>query len=134
MGRALIMAGLFNTPEEVQAAQMAQLRQQGSQPNPLQGGLFALGDALGGAGIRGLGGSTPNPAAQQATQLQQVMKGIDFKNPDSIAAAAQTLNGMGMQPQAFKLLSMVKEKPWVPEEPWEVSKEVAEAKAEGWDD
>lgn len=102
-----MMAGLFNTPQEVQAAQMAQLRQQGSQPNPLQGGLFALGDALGGAGIRGLGGSTPNPAVQQATQMQQIMKGIDFKDPNSIMQGANALNDNGMQPQAFKLLSLL---------------------------
>jgi hypothetical protein len=99
--------GLFTSPEQYQANQMAQFRQRSAnevQLDPFQQaamGMRQAGYQLGG-GIGGaLGGQ--DPQLQKITQRQQLLSMIDPSNPDSYAQAIQVALQSGDQEAAYLL-------------------------------
>lgn len=96
---------LFMTPDQVQAIEQKQ--QYGSTPN--MGGLFSgLGESLGNAARRGLGGDdTRSQAIKDAQRIMGLVQGVDFNQPDTIVKAANDLNNAGYTDQAFKFLAAV---------------------------
>jgi hypothetical protein len=99
--------GLFANPEQYQANQLAQVRQQAAnevQLNPFQQAAinmrqagYQLGGGIGGA----LGGV--DPQLQKITQRQQILGMIDPANPDSYARGIQAALQVGDQEAAFLL-------------------------------
>ena len=107
--------GLFASPEQYQANQMAQFRQQAAnevQLNPFQQaamGMRQAGYQLGGGIAGALGGV--DPQLQKITQRQQILGMIDPANPDSYGQAIQAALQVGDQEAAFLLRNeMVKAK------------------------
>lgn len=101
------MAGLFTTPEQLQAQQMAadQTRALGfANLTPLQQanyGVFMGGQQLG----RGLGAlfGGEDPQLRMISQRQQLLEGLDTSNPESILQRAQLASQRGDQELAFTL-------------------------------
>ena len=99
--------GLFQSPEQYQANQLAQFRQRAAnevQLNPFQQaaiGMRQAGYQLGG-GIGGALGGV-DPQLQKITQRQQILGMIDPANPDSYARAIQAALQVGDQEAAFLL-------------------------------
>ena len=99
--------GLFQSPEQYQANQLAQFRQQAAnevQLNPFQQaaiGMRQAGYQLGG-GIGGALGGV-DPQLQKITQRQQILGMIDPANPDSYARGIQAALQVGDQEAAFLL-------------------------------
>jgi hypothetical protein len=99
--------GLFASPEQYQANQMAQFRQQAAnevQLNPFQQaamGMRQAGYQLGGGIAGALGGV--DPQLQKITQRQQILGMIDPANPDSYGQAIQAALQVGDQEAAFLL-------------------------------
>jgi hypothetical protein len=107
--------GLFASPEQYQANQMAQFRQRAAnevQLDPFQQaaiGMRQAGYQLGGGIAGALGGV--DPQLQKITQRQQIIGMIDPSNPDSYAQAIQAALQTGDQEAAFLLRNeMVKAK------------------------
>jgi len=81
--------GLFTSPEQYQQARDQQLLEQSmrlSQLGPFEG---ARASTMYGAGLigRALGGE--DPMLQQLSQRQQLLRGIDFNDPTSLANASR---------------------------------------------
>ena len=99
--------GLFQSPEQYQANQLAQFRQQAAnevQLNPFQQaavGMRQAGYQLGG-GIGGALGGV-DPQLQKITQRQQIIGMIDPANPDSYARGIQAALQVGDTEAAFLL-------------------------------
>ena len=99
--------GLFTSPEQYQANQLAQFRQQAAsevQSNPFQQAAINMRQAgyqLGGGIAGALGGV--DPQLQKITQRQQILGMIDPANPDSYAQAIQAALQTGDQEAAFLL-------------------------------
>jgi hypothetical protein len=99
--------GLFASPEQYQANQMAQFRQQAAsevQSNPFQQAAINMRQAgyqLGGGIAGALGGQ--DPQLQKITQRQQLLGMIDPANPDSYGQAIQAALQVGDQEAAFLL-------------------------------
>ena len=99
--------GLFTSPEQYQANQMAQFRQQAAsevQSNPFQQAAINMRQAgyqLGGGIAGALGGV--DPQLQKITQRQQILGMIDPANPDSYGQAIQAALQVGDQEAAFLL-------------------------------
>jgi hypothetical protein len=99
--------GLFQSPEQYQANQLAQFRQRSAnevQLNPFQQaaiGMRQAGYQLGG-GIGGALGGV-DPQLQKITQRQQILGMIDPANPDSYARGIQAALQVGDQEAAFLL-------------------------------
>ena len=113
--------GLFASPEQYQANQMAQFRQRAAnevQLDPFQQaaiGMRQAGYQLGGGIAGALGGV--DPQLQKITQRQQLLSMIDPANPDSYAQAIQAALQTGDQEAAFLLRNeMVKVKQQAQEE------------------
>jgi hypothetical protein len=113
--------GLFTSPEQYQANQMAQFRQQAAsevQSNPFQQAAINMRQAgyqLGGGIAGALGGV--DPQLQKITQRQQILGMIDPANPDSYGQAIQAALQVGDQEAAFLLRNeMVKAKQVAQEE------------------
>jgi hypothetical protein len=113
--------GLFASPEQYQANQMAQFRQRAAsevQSNPFQQAAINMRQAgyqLGGGIAGALGGV--DPQLQKITQRQQLLSMIDPANPDSYAQAIQAALKTGDQEAAFLLRNeMVKVKQQAQEE------------------
>jgi hypothetical protein len=107
--------GLFTSPEQYQANQMAQFRQQAASEvplNPFQQAAINMRQAgyqLGGGIAGALGGV--DPQLQKITQRQQILGMIDPANPDSYARGIQAALQVGDQEAAFLLRNeMVKAK------------------------
>jgi hypothetical protein len=110
------MAGLFETPGDVRAAQEQQVRTLSPQQQ-LQGSLFNLGNVGGKAIARGgFGVDTRSPAELRAMKLQELARGIDFRDQNSIRQGMQALNQAGFQDEAFKLDSLL-DAPTTPRKP-----------------
>jgi len=85
----LAQLGLFTTPEQYQQVRDKQLLEQSmrlSQLGPFEG---ARASTMYGAGLigRALGGE--DPVLQQLSQRQQLLRGIDFNDPTSLANASR---------------------------------------------
>jgi hypothetical protein len=99
--------GLFQSPEQYQANQLAQFRQQAAnevQLNPFQQaaiGMRQAGYQLGG-GIGGALGGV-DPQLQKITQRQQIIGMIDPAKPDSYARGIQAALQVGDTEAAFLL-------------------------------
>lgn len=99
--------GLFQSPEQYQANQLAQFRQRAAnevQLNPFQQaaiGMRQAGYQLGG-GIGGALGGV-DPQLQKITQRQQIISMIDPANPDSFARGIQAALQVGDTEAAFLL-------------------------------
>ena len=99
--------GLFTSPEQYQANQLAQFRQQSAsdvQLSPFQQaalGMRQAGYQLGGGIAGALGGV--DPQLQKITQRQQILGLIDPNNPDSYAQAIQAAVQVGDQEAAYLL-------------------------------
>ena len=99
--------GLFQSPEQYQANQLAQFRQRAAnevQLDPFQQaaiGMRQAGYQLGG-GIGGALGGV-DPQLQKITQRQQILGMIDPANPDSYARGIQAALQVGDQEAAFLL-------------------------------
>jgi hypothetical protein len=99
--------GLFQSPEQYQANQLAQFRQRSAnevQLDPFQQaaiGMRQAGYQLGG-GIGGALGGV-DPQLQKITQRQQILGMIDPANPDSYARGIQAALQVGDQEAAFLL-------------------------------
>jgi len=99
--------GLFTSPEQYQANQMAQFRQQAASEvplNPFQQAAINMRQAgyqLGGGIAGALGGV--DPQLQKITQRQQIIGMIDPANPDSYARGIQAALQVGDQEAAFLL-------------------------------
>jgi hypothetical protein len=99
--------GLFTSPEQYQANQLAQFRQQAAsevQSNPFQQAAINMRQAgyqLGGGIAGALGGV--DPQLQKITQRQQILGMIDPANPDSYGQAIQAALQVGDQEAAFLL-------------------------------
>lgn len=113
--------GLFTSPEQYQANQLAQFRQQAAsevQSNPFQQAAINMRQAgyqLGGGIAGALGGV--DPQLQKITQRQQILGMIDPANPDSYGQAIQAALQVGDQEAAFLLRNeMVKAKQVAQEE------------------
>lgn len=113
--------GLFTSPEQYQANQMAQFRQQAASEvplNPFQQAAINMRQAgyqLGGGIAGALGGV--DPQLQKITQRQQILGMIDPANPDSYGQAIQAALQVGDQEAAFLLRNeMVKAKQVAQEE------------------
>jgi len=113
--------GLFQSPEQYQANQLAQFRQRSAnevQLNPFQQaaiGMRQAGYQLGG-GIGGALGGV-DPQLQKITQRQQILGMIDPANPESYARGIQAALQVGDQEAAFLLRNeMVKVKQQAQEE------------------
>ena len=100
------MAGLFDSPQDVA---IAQLRERGSGDirASLRQSLFNVGNDLGNAGIRSLGGDTRTPEVIRATQLQDIVSKMDWNDPKSISGTASKLNQDGFQAEAFKVMELM---------------------------
>jgi hypothetical protein len=113
--------GLFASPEQYKANQMAQFRQQAASEvplNPFQQAAINMRQAgyqLGGGIAGALGGV--DPQLQKITQRQQILGMIDPANPDSYGQAIQAALQVGDQEAAFLLRNeMVKAKQVAQEE------------------
>ena len=99
--------GLFASPEQYQANQMAQFRQRAAnevQLDPFQQaaiGMRQAGYQLGGGIAGALGGV--DPQLQKITQRQQIIGMIDPANPDSYARGIQAALQVGDTEAAFLL-------------------------------
>ena len=99
--------GLFASPEQYQANQMAQFRQRAASEvplNPFQQAAINMRQAgyqLGGGIAGALGGV--DPQLQKITQRQQILGMIDPANPDSYGQAIQAALQVGDQEAAFLL-------------------------------
>ena len=99
--------GLFASPEQYQANQMAQFRQRAANEvplNPFQQAAINMRQAgyqLGGGIAGALGGV--DPQLQKITQRQQILGMIDPANPDSYARGIQAALQVGDQEAAFLL-------------------------------
>jgi hypothetical protein len=99
--------GLFTSPEQYQANQLAQFRQRAAnevQLDPFQQasiGMRQAGYQLGGGIAGALGGV--DPQLQKITQRQQILGMIDPANPDSYARGIQAALQVGDQEAAFLL-------------------------------
>jgi hypothetical protein len=99
--------GLFASPEQYQANQMAQFRQRAAnevQLDPFQQAAINMRQAgyqLGGGIAGALGGV--DPQLQKITQRQQILGMIDPANPDSYARGIQAALQVGDQEAAFLL-------------------------------
>lgn len=99
--------GLFASPEQYKANQMAQFRQQAASEvplNPFQQAAINMRQAgyqLGGGIAGALGGV--DPQLQKITQRQQILGMIDPANPDSYARGIQAALQVGDQEAAFLL-------------------------------
>ena len=99
--------GLFTSPEQYQANQLAQFRQQAAsevQSNPFQQAAINMRQAgyqLGGGIAGALGGV--DPQLQKITQRQQLLGMIDPANPDTFPPAIQAALQTGDQEAAFLL-------------------------------
>jgi hypothetical protein len=106
------MAGLFNSPDDVRQAESNALRTQSPQ-QILQGSIFNLGNVGGKAITRGVSGligeraDTRSAAEKQSEQVQKLARQIDFRDPKSIEAGANSMNQAGFQTEAFKLLELL---------------------------
>ncbi len=89
----LAQLGLFTTPEQYQQAQLQQLydRQLAqARLSPVEQASFNIGTAAQGIGDvlgRALGGE--DPMLQQLSQRQQLLRGVDFNDPTSLANASR---------------------------------------------
>ena len=102
------MANIFMTPEQVAAAEKAQLTSVGSSyESAVDGQLFGLGNSLGNAIGRGFGVDTRSQAVKDAQFITQTVKGVDLRDNDSIMNAANTLMAKGFQPQAERLMGLI---------------------------
>ena len=99
------MAGLFADPQAVAIAE-AQARAASPQ-SQLQGSLFNLGQAGGGALQRGFGADTRSPLQKRAAAVQGIAKTIDFRDQNSIRDGMDALNQGGFQEEAFKLAELL---------------------------
>jgi hypothetical protein len=99
--------GLFASPEQYQANQMAQFRQRAAnevQLDPFQQAAINMRQAgyqLGGGIAGALGGV--DPQLQKITQRQQILGMIDPANPESYARGIQAALQVGDQEAAFLL-------------------------------
>jgi len=101
------MFDLFTTPDKVTYDETQNRK---TQPihEQLRGGLFNMGNSVGNMGQRGVFDTdTRSPAQKRAIDLQNIAKGIDFKNPESMMQGANALNEAGYQAEAFKILSLI---------------------------
>jgi hypothetical protein len=96
--------GLFATPEQIAASERA-----ASFNVPNVFGLFSgLGSSVGNVARRGLGGDDTRSGAQlRAGQIQEIMKGTDFKDPNSMAETVNALNEAGFQNEALKIFGAI---------------------------
>lgn len=89
----LAQLGLFTTPEQYQQAQLQKLydRQLAqAKLSPVEQASFNIGTAAQGIGDvlgRALGGE--DPMLQQLSQRQQILRGVDFNDPTSLANASR---------------------------------------------
>ena len=107
--------GLFNTPDDIRAQEVA-ARAQSIQPHnagPLGGSLFNLGFDLSGALQNKAGGGTfTRPQSTQektAGNIQDLIKGLDITNRKSIGTVANRLQQGGHMAEAQQLLSLMPE-------------------------
>lgn len=105
----LAQLGLFTTPEQYQQVRDQQLLEQSmrlSQLGPFEG---ARASTMYGAGLigRALGGE--DPMLQQLSQRQQLLRGIDFNDPTSLANASRAALERN-DVQASRELAMAAEK------------------------
>lgn len=98
------MAGLFEDPTDVGIAE-AQARAASDPSAMLRGSLFNLGQAGGGAMMRGFGGDPRSPLQKRAGEVQGIARQIDFQDPASIMQGINNMNQAGFQAEAFKLFS-----------------------------
>jgi hypothetical protein len=106
-----IVAGLFGlTPQMYGEQQRRSALQEGitlAQLDPA-----SRGAAMTYAGARGLGGAFANalgvqdPQLQMITQTNQLMQGLNLRDPQSLVNAAQQASQMGNVPLAMKLLEL----------------------------
>jgi len=107
------IAGLFQTPEMYQQAQLQRQEQEAAnyaQMDPMQRasyGTFRAGQQLG-AGIGQLFG-VRDPQLQRITQQQQILSKIDQNDPESIAKGAQMAAQMGNNSLAAALATRARE-------------------------
>jgi hypothetical protein len=106
-------AGLFNTPEQYQQAQLAQQQAnaiQMAQLTPEQrasAGMQVAGYQIGG----GIGGAlgAQDPQMKIASMRQQILQGVDQTNPQSMMEAAQKLAQAGDNQGAQQLAQAARE-------------------------
>ena len=97
------MAGLFNTPQDVQDAYEMQRRTLSPQQQ-LQGSLFNLGNVGGDAFQRGaFNTDTRSPQELKAAQVQEIARTVDWKDPLSIKNGMNAFNQAGFQQEAFAM-------------------------------
>lgn len=101
------------SPQDIQAAQMAQMNQramQQAQLNPMQLATYGAamsGQQLGGA-LRGLLGGE-DPELKRTREVNQVASQIEWNDPESILNAAQQLNAAGHIREAMALMQKYQE-------------------------
>jgi hypothetical protein len=106
-----IVAGLFGlTPEMYQGQQYNQDLKRGYELAQLDPGAAAraqLGASVGQLG-RGFAGALgiEDPQLQMITQQAQLLQGLDLRDPQSLANAAQQASQMGNAPLAMKLIEL----------------------------
>jgi hypothetical protein len=99
--------GLFATPEQYQAQQLANERAQAgliANMSPIQ--LANYGAAMGGQQIGRIVGNlfgVQDPQLQLITQRQRILQSVDPSNPQALLQAAQRANQMGDQQLALQL-------------------------------
>ena len=104
------MAGLFETPQDIRARESQQRAELSRTQDPLRGGLFNLGHALGGAAQRGIAGvETRSPEELNQRKIQGIVKGVDFSNTKSMFSAANALNASGNTQAAIEMLKLIPE-------------------------
>jgi hypothetical protein len=106
-----IVAGLFGmTPDMYQRQQYQQDLQQGYDLARLDPGAAARAQLPAGIGQlgRGFAGAMgiEDPQLKMISQTNQLMQGLDLRDPQSLEAAAIEANRMGNTPLAFKLLEL----------------------------
>lgn len=107
------IAGLFQTPEMYQQAQLQRQQQEAAnyaQMDPMQRatyGTYMAGQQIG-AGIGQLFG-VQDPQLQRITQQQQILSQIDQNDPESIAKGAQMAAQMGNNSLAAALATRARE-------------------------
>ena len=107
------IAGLFQTPEMYQQAQLQRQQQEAAnyaQMDPMQRatyGTYMAGQQLG-SGVGQLLGAQ-DPQLQMITQQQQILSRIDQNDPESIAKGAQMAAQMGNNSLAAALATRARE-------------------------
>ena len=99
--------GLFATPEQVRQREALARAQLAQTQNPLAGGLFNLGNALGNTFIRAGGGDPRSDAERSAAQIAQLVQGIDITDAQNVVDRIRALSEAGFVQESMALGQLV---------------------------